>query len=94
MKFLEFPYTEDDLQCTIKSTIQGFHRKHKNVTDPYTPELRKFVMAQIRLANKILHSYNISYWYEYYTKILYNILYAYVYEFYVYGMHALHLMLF
>ena len=61
MEFLEFPYTEDDLQCNIKSTIDGFHRKRKNVSDPYTPEQRKFVMAQIRLANEILHSYNISY---------------------------------
>ena len=61
MLFLEFPYTEDDLQCTINSAFEGFHRKHKgNVTDPYTPELRKLVSTQIQLANKILQSY-ISY---------------------------------
>ena len=62
MEFMKFPYTEDDLQCTIKSTIEGFHRKHKgNVTDPYTPELRKLVSTQIQLANRILRLYNISY---------------------------------
>jgi len=62
MEFLKFPYTEDDLQCTINSTIEGFHRKHnKNITDPYTPDLRKFVMAQINLAKNILHQYNITY---------------------------------
>ena len=38
MEFLKFPYTEDDLQCTINSTIEGFHRKHKNVTDPYATD--------------------------------------------------------
>ena len=60
MKFLEFPYTEDDLQCTIKSAVEGFHRKHnKNV--PYTPEQRKLVSAQIKLANEVLHHYSIQY---------------------------------
>jgi len=61
MEFLELPYTKDDLQCTIKSTIEGFHRKRKNDVDPYTPELRKIVLKQVQLANKILHPYNISY---------------------------------
>jgi len=62
MKFLEFPYTEDDLKCTIKSTIEGFHRKHsKNVTDPYAPDQRMAVLAEINLANELLRPYNISY---------------------------------
>ena len=62
MKFLEFPYTEDDLQCTIKSTIEGFHRIHsKNVTDPYTPDQRMAVLTEIKLANELLRTYNISY---------------------------------
>ena len=58
---MKFPYTEDDFQCTINSTIEGFHRKHKKTADPYTPELRKVVMEQVNLANKVLHHYNISY---------------------------------
>ena len=62
MEFLKFPYTEDDLQCTIKSTIEGFHRKHnKNVIDPYSPEQRKYMSTQIKLANIVLHHYYISY---------------------------------
>ena len=61
MEFLDFLYTEDDLQCTIKSTIEGFHRKHSNVTDRYTPEQRRQVLAQINLVNKVLHHYNITY---------------------------------
>ncbi|XP_065900782.1 WSCD family member CG9164-like [Dysidea avara] len=61
MEFMKFPYTEDDFQCTINSTIEGFHRKHKKTADPYTPELRKVVMEQVNLANKVLHHYNISY---------------------------------
>ena len=61
MEFLKFPYTEDDLKCTINSAIEGFHRRHKNVTDPYTSEQRKIVSAQIELANEVLRYYNISY---------------------------------
>jgi len=62
MEFLKFAYTEDDLQCTIDSTLEVFHRKHKkNVTDPYTPDQRKLVSAQIKLANNVLRHYNISY---------------------------------
>jgi len=46
MEFLEIPYTEEDLQCTINSTLEGFHRKHnKSVVDPYTPELRKLKLT-------------------------------------------------
>ena len=61
MEFLKIPYTEEDLQCTINSTIEGFHRKHDKVNDPYTPEQRKLVQAQINLANGVLRHYNISY---------------------------------
>jgi len=63
MEFLEFPFTEDDLQCTINSTFEGFHRKHNNkkVINPYTPQQRKVVSAQVELANEILRHYNISY---------------------------------
>jgi len=61
MRFMEFPYTEDDLRCISKSTLEGFHRKHKNITDPYTPEQRQIVYTQIQLANNVLHQYNITY---------------------------------
>ena len=61
MEFLEFPYAEDDLQCTVNSAIESFHRKHHKVIDPYTLQQRKFVLAQIKLANKIIHPYNVSY---------------------------------
>ena len=61
MEFLKIPYTEEGLQCTIKSTIEGFHRKHDKVNDPFTAEQRELVQAQINLANEVLHHYNISY---------------------------------
>jgi len=62
MEFLKIPYTEEGLQCTIKSTIEGFHRIHsKNVTDPYTPDQRMAVLTEIKLANELLRTYNISY---------------------------------
>ena len=55
---MKFPYTEDDLQCTVNSTIEGFHRKHKNVTDPYAQDQRNIVSKQ---ANNVLRYYNIRY---------------------------------
>jgi len=62
MKFLEFSYTEDDLQCAINSaSSESFHRKHNRSFDPYTPELKKWILAQITLANKALLLYNITY---------------------------------
>ena len=62
MEFLEFSYTEDDLQCTINSaSTEGFHRKHDTSLNPYTPEQKQWILAQIKLANKALLPYNITY---------------------------------
>jgi len=61
LDFLEHPYTEDDIQCTINSSVEGFHRKHTKKLDPYTPSQAQFILDKIHLVNDILIANNISY---------------------------------
>ena len=58
MKYLEYPYTERDLHCTIKFNTNIFHRNHKEHDMQSDMDL---VYEQIELVNKILKNYNISY---------------------------------
>ena len=42
LDFIEYPYTEDDIQCAIKSsTDEKFCRKHSRVVNPYTPSQKQ-----------------------------------------------------
>ena len=62
LDFIEYPYTEDDIQCAIKSsTDERFHRKHSRVFNPYTPSQKQYVLQQIHTVDYILKQYNISY---------------------------------
>ena len=61
MEYLEYPYTEEDLDCTIKSNTGGFHRKHSKYIEHYTQDQVDAIYEQIILANKVLKKYNISY---------------------------------
>ena len=61
LDFLEHPYTEDDIQCTVHSSMDGFHRKHTKQLDPYTPSQTQFVLDKIHLVDNILRENNISY---------------------------------
>lgn len=62
LDFIEHPYTEDDINCVIKSSNdERFHRKHSMVFDPYTPSQKAYVLKQIKSINYILKQYNISY---------------------------------
>jgi len=62
LDFLGYPYTEDDLNCTIKSNTKQFQRKHsENAINRYTVEQKKHVNLQLQKANKILQIYNITY---------------------------------
>lgn len=59
MQFIKFPYTEDDLNCTINS----FATKHlyKRYFRNYTFEQKTLINKEIRFANRILQKYAISY---------------------------------
>ena len=61
LDFLGVSYTENDIQCTIKSTAETFLRKHDKKFDPYTTEQRQVILREIQAVGKILHKYNIIY---------------------------------
>jgi len=61
LDFLEHPYTEDDIQCTVHSSMDGFHRKHTKQLNPYTPSQTQFLLDKIHLVDNILKENNISY---------------------------------
>ena len=61
MKYLNYPYTEKDLQCTIKSNLHVFYRNHSGCVEHYTQSEVDVMYKQIELANKVLKNYNISY---------------------------------
>ena len=66
LDFLGYSYTEDDLLCTIKSSGETFHRNHtrKNL-QPFSPELEKFVLNEIKQVDAGLLKHNISLYHPY-----------------------------
>ena len=46
MKYLEYPYTEEELNCTIKSNTNAFHRNHNHSED-----IEHFTQNQVDVAN-------------------------------------------
>ena len=65
LDFLGHPYTDDDILCAVKSS-GDFHRKHakKNI-HPYSPELQKFVLNEIKQVDAALLTHNISLYHPY-----------------------------
>ena len=63
MKYLEYPYVEEDLDCTLKSTTNFFHRTHdhSNETEYFMQSEVDLVYEQIKAVDKFLKNYNINY---------------------------------
>ena len=61
MKHLEYSYTEEDMNCTINSSIKSFHRKHSKYIEHFNESQVDNIYKQIQLANQLLKNYNISY---------------------------------
>jgi len=62
LDFLEVPYTDQDIECTVNSNIESFHRKHHNkFSDPYSPKQRKSILDKVKEANLILNNYDVNY---------------------------------
>ena len=63
MKYLEFHYTEEDLDCTTKSDTNVFHRNHDHSKDIdyYTQSETNSVYEEILKVEKVLKKYNVSY---------------------------------
>ena len=83
LDFIGYPYSEDDILCTVKSTGEGFHRKHtKKHYNPFSPKLQEFVLNKIKEIDASLLKHNISLYYPY-TII------TYIYKLYQY--HCTHM---
>ncbi|XP_065907634.1 WSCD family member CG9164-like [Dysidea avara] len=62
LDFLEVPYTDRDIECTINSNVESFHRQHHDKTfDPYSPQQKQSILDIIREANVILNQFDVNY---------------------------------
>ena len=63
MKYLEYSFTEEDLDCTIKSSTTSFHRAHDHSNDIeyFMHSEVDLVYNQIKLVDKFLKNHNINY---------------------------------
>ena len=60
LDFLEYPYTEDDILCAVRSPNEAFHRNHTKGLHPFSSSVQKFVLNEIRQVNTTLLKHNIS----------------------------------
>ena len=63
MEYLEYPYTEEDIDCTINSNTNTFHRHHNSSKDKdrFSQQQIDMIYNNIRQVDSILKNYNISY---------------------------------
>ena len=61
LNFLEFPYTEERLDCVINHQVQTFHRKHAHNFDPFSPALHRKISEVMHQAEPLLNKFNVSY---------------------------------
>ena len=59
LDFVEYPYSEDNVLCAVKSS-ENFHRKHMKDLQVYSTELQQTVVSVIRQVYQNLLKYNIS----------------------------------
>lgn len=41
LDFIEYPYSDEDVKCTIKNSLEAFHRNHTKKVNPYSPDQQK-----------------------------------------------------
>ena len=59
LDFIGYPYSENDILCTVKSSGEGFHRKHtKKHYNPFSPKLQEFVLDKIKEIDASLLKHN------------------------------------
>jgi len=63
LDFLEVPYTDQDIECTVNSNAaESFHRKHHDRSfDPYSPQQRQSMHETIKEANVMLNEFGVDY---------------------------------
>jgi len=62
LEFLEFPYTDDTIQCVLssQSSRNSFYRNHDKGFDPYTASQKENILHHIENVNKILQSHKLA----------------------------------
>ena len=66
LDFIGHPYTEDDLVCAVKNSGDSFHRKHtRKDLHPFSAELQKAVLDEIKQVDAGLLKHNISVYHPY-----------------------------
>ena len=63
MDYLEYPYTEKDIDCAITSNANNFHRHHDSskAKERFSQLQVDVIYSGIREMGSILKKYNISY---------------------------------
>ena len=66
LDFIGYPYSEEDVLCTVRNSGEAFHRNHtRKDLRPFPPELQNFVLNEIKQVNNILLKHNISLYHPY-----------------------------
>ena len=66
LDFIEYPYTEDDIECAVNSPAEAFHRHHtKKYPNLYPPDLQNYVLNRIKEIDADLLKHNISIYFAY-----------------------------
>ena len=61
LDFLDYPYTEKDIQCILDKQMEAFHRHKDKQFDPFTVKQRKLVQRSILKVAKLLDKYEVNY---------------------------------
>jgi len=61
LDFLEFPYTEERLDCVINHQVQTFHRRHSQNFDPFSPAVHQKFLQVMKQVEPLLNKYDASY---------------------------------
>ena len=60
LRFLHFPFQEDNLNATLSQEYGTYHREHTEDFDPFTAVQRGNVMTMIRKTQTALRNYHLS----------------------------------
>ena len=66
LDFIGYPYSEEDVLCTVRNSGEAFHRNHtRKDLQPFSSELQNFVLEAIKQVDDDLLKHNISLCYPY-----------------------------
>ena len=66
LDFIGYPYSDEDVKCTIQNSLEAFHRNHtKKHVNPYSPDQQNYVLNKIKKISDDLLKHNISMYFPY-----------------------------